>query len=93
MAKEIPNVANLVPGLGLVEEIVEGSKPEEKAARSIKKGVKSRATRELKTVQATLVLKPSVKEALKELSWREHRSFNDYVGEILENHVKRNWKE
>ena len=87
MAKEIPNATSLIEG------IVEGSKPEKKTASSTKKDVKSRATRELKTVQATLVLKPSVKEALKELSWREHRSFNDYVGEILENHVKRNWKE
>ena len=62
--------------------------PEKKSTRTPKKEV----IKEIKSEAATLVLRPSTKEALKEMAWREHRSFNDYVGEILENHVKKNWK-
>lgn len=62
--------------------------PEKKATRT-----KKEEKKEIKSEAATLILRPSTKEALKEMAYRERRSFNDFVGEILENYVKKNWKE
>lgn len=85
MAKEYNALGGMIEkDLKKVSEKNEPKKKESKKKYSAKKEIRSET--------AALLLTPSLKEALVDMAWREHKSFNSYVTEILEKHVKRKYK-
>ena len=48
---------------------------------------------ERKNAQTTILLRPTTKENLKELAWRNRTSLNELINQICEEYLKKNFKD
>lgn len=86
MAKNITNATELLFG----KKNNKSQEPEQNAAPT-RRAYKDKAER--KTEMATLLLRQQTKEQLREIAWRERRSFNDLCTQILEDYLSEHFEE
>lgn len=85
MAKTITNATELLFGK---KNKVQDQEPEQATP---KRTYKDKA--EKKTEMATLLLRQQTKEQLRDMAWKQRRSFNDLVTQILEDYLKENYED
>lgn len=65
---------------------------EEASTRVETRGRKKLDPNELKSAQISLMLRPTTKENLKELAWRNRISTNELINQIVEEYLRENFK-